>query len=123
MNEPPLAENELQLTSEYRVSSDKYNLILQKRYQKRSGKGRNAELIDEWDYNDVGYYGNLKSLIRALVDKEVLQSASQVSKLEDTYLKIEALKREMQVYISDKVILKWYNPKLKDVESGDVVEG
>lgn len=49
----------VQLTDDYRVTRDQRNLILQHRYQKRDGKGKNANYIDEYDYKDIGYYGNL----------------------------------------------------------------
>ncbi|MFJ3388885.1 hypothetical protein [Lysinibacillus sp. NPDC086135] len=109
----------VQLTEDYRITSDQRNIILQKRYQKREGKGRNAPLINEYDYKDVGYFGNLKSLLNGLVNYEVPLSATITGKIEDAHLRIEKLRDDIMQYVSDKVTILQYNPKLKENVDGD----
>lgn len=76
MNETPLEKNEIQLTSQHRLSFDKLNLTLTKRYQKREGRGVNAEFIDEYAYKEPSYYGSPKSLVNRLFDKEFMEGLS-----------------------------------------------
>lgn len=76
MTETPLEANEIQLTSEHRLSFTPLNITLTKRYQKRGGKGRDAPLIDEYAYKEPSYYGNPKVLINRLFDKEFMEGLS-----------------------------------------------
>ncbi len=112
-------KNTVQLTEDYRITSDQRNIILQKRYQKREGKGRNAPLINEYDYKDVGYFGNLKSLLNGLVNYEVPLSVTMTGKIEDAHLRIEKLRDEIAQHVLDKVTVLQYNPKLKEHLDGD----
>ena len=113
-------KNTVQLTEDYRITSDQRNIILQKRYQKREGKGRNSPLINEYDYKDVGYFGNLKSLLNGLVNYEVPLSATMTGKIEDAHLRIEKLRDEILQHVLNKVSILQYNPKLKENADGDV---
>lgn len=118
MVEPPVEEkNVVQLTEDYRITSDQRNIILQKRYQKREGKGRNAPLINEYDYKDVGYFGNLKSLLNGLVNYEVPLSVTMTGQIEEAHLRIEKLRDEIVQHVLDKVILLQHNPKLKEKDN------
>lgn len=112
-------KNAVQLTEDYRITSDQRNIILQKRYQKRDGKGRNAPLINEFDYKDVGYFGNLKSLLNGLVNYEIPISATMSGKIEDAHMRIEKLRDEIVQHVLDKVTILQYNPKLKENVDGD----
>lgn len=112
-------KNVVQLTEDYRITSDQRNIILQKRYQKREGKGRNSPLIDSYDYKDVGYFGNLKSLLNGLVNYEVPLSVTMTGKIEDAHLRIEKLRDEIVQHVLDKVTLLQHNPKLKENVDGD----
>ncbi|KOS61553.1 hypothetical protein FJQ98_15995 [Lysinibacillus agricola] len=120
MVETPVEEkNAVQLTEDYRITSDQRNIILQKRYQKREGRGKNSPLIDSYDYKDVGYFGNLKSLLNGLVNYEVPLSATMTGKIEDAHLQIEKLRDEIVQHVLDKVTILQYNPKLKENVDGD----
>lgn len=59
----------LDLNENYRVMTDEYNFILQERRKKRK-----LDCIIR--YKDVGYYPTLESMIRGLLNKEILKSDS-----------------------------------------------
>lgn len=84
----------IQLTENYRLASDgKYNLILLEKYAKRVGRGKHAELSGEYDYQEVGYYGNIQHVANGLIRKEVLKYEG--SELEGVVNRIEELSKEI----------------------------
>lgn len=110
----PLEENEIQLTSQHRVHFDKMNLTLTKEYQKRGGRGKNAELIDEYDYGSPTYYGNLDTLIDRLFDKEFMIGMSQpdIAKLEEfkaiaenAIQHVNTIKEEIKQHINEHITI------------------
>lgn len=63
----------IQINEEYKLVSDKYNVILQERYEKED-KQRNK--TGEFDYKDIGYYPNVEKALQGLVRKVTLNSKS-----------------------------------------------
>lgn len=110
-------ENAIKLTDDYYLSSDgKLNLILHERYEKRSGKGKNAPLSGEFAFNNAGYFRRLNHVGDHLVDKEVYKYVG--SELEGAVLRIEKLRDEIKQMLNESIKLDWDK---KDIE--EVVEG
>lgn len=82
-----LEKNELQITSFHRLSFDKMNVALLRRYEKKVSRGKNAEGSGEFGYDKqrASYFGNLTSLSNRLIEKEFLENLSEqdLSKVED----------------------------------------
>jgi hypothetical protein len=86
----------IKLNDKYRVTSDKYNYILQ---EKKLPDPNHHFTIksNEIRWVDVGYYGNIRHLINALLENEIKQS--DVTKLEDIIL----LLRDVRESIVNKI--------------------
>lgn len=93
-------ETYLILNDNYRITSDgKMNLLLEERYEKRIGAGKNSPLSGEYGYSTVGFFGaGLKSLIRRFNDNEFLEVFKEVERGQDI---VEALK-EMRTYLDER---------------------
>lgn len=114
MNETPLQENEIQLTSEYRVTGDKMNIILTERYQKQDGKGRGKGLLDEYTYGRPKYYGTLNSLVDSLIKNEVIDSLGKIKELQEIIPHIEKIRDEIKEYINEHVTIVQESTKSKN---------
>lgn len=93
----------IQITDNYRITSDKLNIILQEKYEKRDGKGKNATPTGEFNYQNVGYFGNLDHLVKRLVEKEIYNSDAE--SLHSVVDQIDELTKQMQKHLTDKVVL------------------
>lgn len=102
----------IQLTDTYRITSDKLNIILEEKFEKRGGKGKNAQLTGEFDYRPIAYFRELKHLADSLVKREIINS--DVTNLYDIVYKIDELKEEISNNLVDKIVL--INDKKKGEE-------
>lgn len=125
MKQPPLENHEIQLTSIHRLAFDKLNLTLTRQYQKRGGKGKNAPLIDEYDYNNPSYYGHPKVLIDRLFDKEFMEgmSAEDIASLhefkeimENAIAHVDKVKEEIYAHITEHISIELDEEKKKVVK-------
>lgn len=87
-------ENAMKLTDDYYLSSDgTRNFILNERYEKREGRGRNAELSGEFGFREVGFFQNYEHVGNHLKEKFNFQYHG--SELEATAIRIEKAKDEI----------------------------
>lgn len=115
MNEVPLEEGQVQLTNTTRIEVDKMNIKLLKQYQKREGRGKNAPLIDLYDYGNPTYYGNLEALGNRLVDKEFMEGltdAVEIHQVESIKAMIDYaiehinnVKQEVKDHIKENIVI------------------
>ena len=93
-------ESYIQINDKYRITSDsRLNLLLEEKYEKRIGAGKNSPLSGEYSYSTVGYFGaGLHSLIKRFNDNEFLETFAEVERGQDI---IEALK-EMRTYLDER---------------------
>ena len=75
----------IELNDKYNITSDKLNFILQEK--RISKKTNNIRLVD------VGYYGDFKSLVDALIQKEIRES--DVTSLKELELLINNVAAEI----------------------------
>lgn len=99
--------NFIQLNEDYRIRSDgSLNIILMKKVPKRNGKGRYAEIIpNEYNYDDIGYYGTLENLVKALIRHEQLKAVQEVDSLEKVVSYIKEVERSIIKHLNEKVTL------------------
>lgn len=76
----------VQINEDYKLVSDKYNVILQEKYEKED-KQRNK--TGKFDYKDIGYYPNVEQALKGFVRKATLNS--KASNLKDLTEEIKAL--------------------------------
>lgn len=131
MKEIPLQHNEVQLTSQHRMRVDKLNVTLTKLYQKRDGRGKNAQLIDEYAYDSPTYYSGPKQLLSRLLDKEFMagMSSEDVAEvetvkemLEHAIAHIDKVKEEIFEHVNDKIIIYSGEAPKKDSNKEDTKE-
>lgn len=61
---------EVFIGSDYKLTSDKLNIIVNKRYDKKDKEGN---VIGE-GWKNIGFYGNVEKALVALLNKEINQS-------------------------------------------------
>lgn len=93
----------IQLTDTYRITSDKLNIILEEKFEKRDGKGKNAQLTGEFDYRPIAYFRELKHLADSLVKREIINS--DVTNLYDIVYKVDELRNAIAERLIDKIAL------------------
>lgn len=114
MSETPLEKNEVQLTSQHRISFDRYNKTLSFKYQKRGGKGKNAPLVDEYAYGNEKHFGNFKVLMQRLLEEEFREGLTSkdisnvdkfIAALDKACTHVDEVANEMYEYIKDKIVI------------------
>lgn len=93
----------IQLTDTYRITSDKLNIILEEKFEKRDGKGKNAPLTGEFDYRPIAYFRELKHLADSLIKREIINS--DVTDLYDIVYKVDELRNDIVKHLVDKIVL------------------
>lgn len=98
--------NYIELNENYRIRTDVLNIILQKKTPKRKGIGKNAEIIpNEYNYQDVGYFGSLEHLAGSLIKTEVIKAINEVDSLEKVITYIKDVERSIKKHLDEKVVL------------------
>jgi len=86
----------LDLDEKYRIVSDEYNFILQKRTDPRRGpntrKGKKLKKCGGW--KDVGYWQDLGQLLLSYSGQKL--RASRVANIEEVYRLLETLREEIR---------------------------
>ena len=78
---------ELRLTDDYRLTTDAYNYILQKR---RVIQDEESENFGKESWSNVSYHGRFKDVISKLIDLEIKQSdVTDLQELEDLIFMVE----------------------------------
>lgn len=99
-------KNSIKIADGYRISSDgKMNLILHEKYEKASGRGKNAKLTGEFDYRQIGYFQKLSHIGDYLVDLEIIKY--QGNELGEAIEKVEKIRDEIQQTLSENIGVKW----------------
>lgn len=94
----------IKLTEKYAIDFDKRNYILQEKYEKRDGKGRNAPLSGEFAYRDLTYHGKFEALVDSLTEWEI--KAQEPNSFEELVATVQRLKDEMTALLKDKVVVQ-----------------
>lgn len=110
------------INEDYRITTDSSrNIILQKKYQQRNGKGKNAPLIDSYAFKDISYHGSsISSLARTLNNAELLESfdsikvdSNVIEALEDMKKWLDEREQRIYTYFNEKIELQLANTKGK----------
>lgn len=78
----------IRLSEKYAIDTDKLNIILRERYEKRTDKGKNSTFSGELGWRDLGYFRTLDHLAEWLVKHEMF-TVDGVSELKDLAEAIE----------------------------------
>lgn len=124
-----MLEKEVQgilVNEKYRIVSDgSRNIILQESYEKKLGKGKNAEGSGIYDFKDVGYFGaSLRALSRRANHDDFLETFKDAS---EGQLFLEAVdklityleEREQRIYEHMNNHITLQLAKVKDVNAKD----
>ena len=76
----------IQLNEDYALSADSMNIILHQR--KVNQKESTKEYNDKY-YSVIGYYSNIESVLKALVNKQIQLSISEQTTLESLVNSVE----------------------------------
>lgn len=88
----------------YLITADKNNFIVSEKYEKRDGKGKDANLTGTFDYREVSYHGTIEESLRKLLTLDLKrETVDSVDSLVET---IRIHKKELEtVYESLKNVL------------------
>ena len=96
----------LNLDEKYRIVSDKYNFILQKKTDPKRGpntrKGKKLRKTGGW--KDVGYWQDLGQLLLSYSRQKF--RASRVANMEEVYRLLETLRQEIRA-IGKQCVTLW----------------
>ena len=76
----------IQLNEDYALSADDMNIILMERKVNKDAKSKNFG--NEY-YINIGYYGNIESLLKNLVNKRIMLEVSENDTLDALVLSVE----------------------------------
>ena len=96
----------IRINDDWRLTSDQFNVILNKRYivdptkspnwEKRKADGASPELREEW--KEVGYYPTIELAMDALVNKAVLSSDAET--IPELLNEITQIRREISAVLN-----------------------
>lgn len=79
----------VQINEDYRLISDKHNVILQEKYGKVDNETK--EKTGKYDFKDVGYYPTLEMALKGFVKKATLNS--KATNLKELLEEIKSVKQ------------------------------
>ena len=83
-------KNIIKLNEDYGIGADDLNIIL---YERKMNKTETSNNYGKEYYSPIGYYGNIESLLKNLVNKRIMLEVSENTTL-------EALVNSIDVYVS-----------------------
>ena len=93
----------VELSEKYRIRKpDPFNLVLEEYAELESIKYRTKRM----GWRVIGYFGDLKTLLSHIVDKELMELADNVTELKDIIAKIDELKEQIQNLDLRKMLVK-----------------
>ena len=75
----------IQLNEDYALSADSMNIIL---HQRMINQKEGSKSFGEEYYSTIGYFNNVESLLRALINRQVLDSIPEQTSLESLIIGI-----------------------------------
>lgn len=96
-------EYQVLLSENYALDTDKLNLILKERYEKKDGKGKHANVVEgEYGWSILGYFGSLTHVASYLVKHE-LRKEREVGELRDIQVAVEKLRDDIVNHLNERV--------------------
>src|SRR6185312_14661956 len=89
----------MKLNEDYHLTFDKYNVILNEKYEKRVVRGKNAALSGEYSTREVGYFRSP----RAIADQIEMLTLNKFQDLEEVVVELEKIKDEMTIIIGEAI--------------------
>lgn len=111
----------IQLSSNFRVSSNERNVILQEKYETSISRGKNAPKSGEFAYRDIGYYGSIEALSNDLVNREILKSLDEVKDFSELMDKLIEIKEDIFNKLTEHITidLGLLTEKLRKIKGKD----
>lgn len=99
------AEYQVLLSENYALDTDKLNLVLKERYEKRDGKGKFAPIIEgEYGWRDLGYFRDLTHVANHIVKHELMKE-HEVGELRNLAERIESVRDDIVDHLVEHVIV------------------
>ena len=96
------ADYQVLLSSNYAIDTDKHNIVLKEKYQKKDGKGKHSNLIDEYGWRDLGYFRDMGHVADYIVNHEIMKERD-VGELRRIVDELEALRDDIVDTLSERV--------------------
>ncbi|AMO25832.1 hypothetical protein Blue_009 [Bacillus phage Deep Blue] len=85
---------EIFIGEEYKLTSDTYNVIISKKYQKKTKEGEEPK----FDYKEIGFYANVEQACVALLGKKLRDS--EVKSITELMILIKDTKAEIMAGVN-----------------------
>lgn len=92
------------LTKNYALDTDKLNLILKERYEKKDGKGKNANSTGEYGWRDLGYLRDITQVADFLVKHELMKER-EVGELRDLQDAIVDMRDQIADHLNEYITI------------------
>lgn len=97
------AEYQVLLSENYALDTDKLNLVLKERFQKRDGKGKFAPIVEgEYGWRDLGYFRDLTHVADYIVKHELMKE-HEIGELRNLAERIEAVRDDIVDHLNERV--------------------
>ena len=93
------------LSEKYAIDTDKLNIILLERYEKRVGKGANSPLSGEFAWRSLAYFQTFDRLAHWLVQNAMFTTEG-VEHMYEFADRVIELKKEMTEFLNENVDVK-----------------
>lgn len=112
------AEYQVLLSENYALDTDKLNLVLKERYEKREGKGKFARVVEgEYGWRELGYFRDMAHVADYIVKHELLKE-HETGELRDIAERIEDVRDSIIGYLVEKVtVIRNEGKREKDADT------
>lgn len=93
---------DIRINSEYKLTSDAMNVILNKRYMSDPSRSKQPDAVSEEKWKEIGYYPTIERALNDLVDKSV--RSSEATTLSALHSEITLLRRDIDVLMKSEGI-------------------
>lgn len=97
-------EYQVLLSENYAIDTDKLNIVLKERYEKKDSKKKDAKPTGEFGWKELGYFGNMTRVADRLVSHELMKE-HEVTELRHYAEVIERLRDEIAAMLTEKVVV------------------
>lgn len=96
------AEYQVLLSENYALDTDKLNLILKEKYQKKDSRSKNSNFIDEYGWSNLGYFRDITQVADYIVKHELMKE-HEIGELRNLAERIEAVRDDIVDHLVERV--------------------
>ncbi len=89
---------DIQINENYKLTSDKLNVIVNKKFPKYDGKGKDANLTGEFGWKEIGFHPTIERACNFIMNQEI--NTAEASSLGELIEVIQTCRDDIKRHIS-----------------------